>query len=174
MTEQKTIIEINGVKMEIDMRHAKIARVDTLTIGTRVKVLKKGYGDDYNVYGGIVVGFDAFERLPSIRIAYIKSGYGETPLDFIVFNATSKDIEILIDDDTDDLGMNRDSALQSMDRAIESKRMELQKAIQSREFFLKHFGKALQLAEEASSGQWPHASQEATQPDEQAGSANQE
>ena len=41
---EKRIIEINGVKMEIDTRHA--VRVDKLAVGTRVKVIRKKYGDE--------------------------------------------------------------------------------------------------------------------------------
>ena len=42
--EYMKTIEINGVKLEIDLRTAK--RVDTFKIGDNVKVLKKEYGDD--------------------------------------------------------------------------------------------------------------------------------
>lgn len=45
MEEYKKIVEINGIKMEVDMRHAKT--IDTYKIGDRVKVLVKQYSDTY-------------------------------------------------------------------------------------------------------------------------------
>ena len=36
-----TTVEINGVKMDVDLRTAK--RVDTMKVGTRVKVLTRSY-----------------------------------------------------------------------------------------------------------------------------------
>ena len=41
MTDEKTIVEINGIKMEVDLRHA--TRVEEFKIGSKVKVLKKQY-----------------------------------------------------------------------------------------------------------------------------------
>lgn len=143
MDKQTTIVEINGVKMEIDMRHAKVARVDTLRIGTRVRVLKKGYQDSFSVLCGVVVGFDQFEKLPSIRIAYVETGYSSDPLKFLTFNAKTDDMEILVDDDGDELAINRDTMVQTLTRAIEAKRVELQKAEDSLALFHKHFGRLM-------------------------------
>lgn len=135
-----TIVEINGVKMEIDMRHAKVARVDTLRVGTRVKLMMKQY-DGHKVCGGVVVGFDAFELLPTIRIAYVEPSYGiGSPLKFFSFNAESKDAELLIDDDGEELMIARETLLQQIDRDIESKRAAFEGAEQAREFFIRHFG----------------------------------
>jgi hypothetical protein len=50
--ETKRVIEINGVKMEVDMRYAK--RVDELRIGSRVKVLIKEYSS-YKIYLGVSI-----------------------------------------------------------------------------------------------------------------------
>lgn len=82
MTE-KTIIEINGVKMEVDLRHATIIH-QNLKIGSKVKVLDKSSSySGVQVYAGIIVGFENFPSLPTITVAYIKTGYGtESPLKF--------------------------------------------------------------------------------------------
>lgn len=45
---ETTIIEINGVKLEIDLRHAK--RIDNLRVGDTVKVLRKRYDDSYESF----------------------------------------------------------------------------------------------------------------------------
>lgn len=55
MENGKTIIEVNGVKLEVDLRTAR--RIDEIRIGDRVKVLIKGYSD-YKVHAGTVIGFE--------------------------------------------------------------------------------------------------------------------
>jgi hypothetical protein len=44
MTE-KTIIEVSGVKLEVDLRQAR--RIEEIRIGDRVKVLTKDYSADW-------------------------------------------------------------------------------------------------------------------------------
>lgn len=149
MESTKQVIEINGVKMEIDLREAKVARVDTLKVGTRVKLLRKDYGGDYKVCGGVVVGFDAFERLPTIRIAYIEGGYIDSPLKFFSFNSATKDAELIVDDGADELDFNMATVMGQLDRHIETKRIEHEKAIEGRRLFVKHFGEALGAPVEA-------------------------
>ena len=73
--ENKTVIEVNGVKLEVDLRQA--VRIDTLGVGDRVKVMVKIYSD-YKVYAGVVVGFEPFKELPTIIIAYLDTQY-KTP-----------------------------------------------------------------------------------------------
>ena len=53
MATETQVIEINGVKLEVDMRYAK--RVDLLRIGSRVKVLVKTYSE-YKIYPGVKIG----------------------------------------------------------------------------------------------------------------------
>ena len=65
MDKQTTIIEVNGIKLEVDLRTAK--RVDQLRVGDRVKVLNKAY-DGYEVLPGTVVCFEPFEKLPTTSV----------------------------------------------------------------------------------------------------------
>ena len=59
MTEEQIVtIEINGVKMDVDMRHAKVRKTESLKVGDRVKLLQKKYGNSYEVNAGVVIGFD--------------------------------------------------------------------------------------------------------------------
>lgn len=69
--QNKRVIEINGVKLEVDMRYAK--RVDELRVGSKVKVLNKEYSS-YKVYPGVIVGFEEFDNLPTIVVAYLECG----------------------------------------------------------------------------------------------------
>jgi hypothetical protein len=98
MDDTKQIIEVNGVKLEIDTRYAR--RIEELRIGSRVKVLKEEYSST-TVYPGIVVGFEPFAKLPTIIVAYVKAGYSDVGLETVSYNAKTEKIEIVasIDDD---------------------------------------------------------------------------
>ena len=135
---EKQIIEINGVKMEVDMRYAK--RIEHLTIGSRVKCLIKGYGDDYKVLPGVIVGFEPFEKLPSIIVAYLDVDYSSAGIKFKSYNAKCTDFEIVADLDNNALEVNKADILAKMEREIEKKRLEVEEVEQRRDFFLKNFG----------------------------------
>ena len=83
-------IEINGVKLEIDLRTAK--RVDTFKIGDNVKVLKKEYGDGWNTYSGVIIDFVAFKERPAIVIAIFKEEYNSVDIEYETITQDSKDI----------------------------------------------------------------------------------
>lgn len=88
---EKTIIEINGVKLEVDLRNAK--RIDEFKVGDNIKFLRKDYSD-YKSLPGVIIAFDHFEKLPTIIIAYIEDSYSECVVKFAYYNAQSKDMEI--------------------------------------------------------------------------------
>jgi ribosomal protein L19 len=89
---QKTIVEINGVKLEVDLRTAKT--VEEYRVGDTVKLLKKEYGDSYKSYAGMIVGFDPFISLPTIIVAYIDQSYSGVDIKFDYLNAKSEGVEI--------------------------------------------------------------------------------
>lgn len=136
MTEDFQTIEINGVKLEVDMRHAR--RIETLRVGTRVKVLVKSYGDSFSIYPGIVVGFEPFPQLPSIVIAYVMSDFSKSDLKFVTLNASTKDIQVIAAVD-DDLQLDRDTVLKQMDREIAVKEREIEAIRDRKEYFTTHF-----------------------------------
>lgn len=78
MTEGNKIIEINGVKFEVDARTATLRQVQSIRIGARVKVLKKKDSDTFEVHHGVVVGFEPFEKNPTMIVAYIESQYSSS------------------------------------------------------------------------------------------------
>jgi hypothetical protein len=63
MDKQTTIIEIGGVKLEVDLRSAK--RIDELKIGSRVKCLQKPSYGEMKTLPGVIVGFEPFPSLPT-------------------------------------------------------------------------------------------------------------
>ena len=136
--KQTTIIEVNGVKLEVDLRTAK--RIDQLSIGSRVKCLVKGYGNDFATYPGVIVGFDPFPSMPTMNVAYLDTSYGGG-LKFKAFNSETKDFEVVADLDNNRLEIDREDVLRRMDREIEAKRIELEKLEAQRSYFLTHFGR---------------------------------
>lgn len=137
MEKQTTIVEINGVKMEIDLRTAK--RIDELKIGSRVKCLVKKYSD-FATYPGVIVGFEPFTKLPSIVVAYLETDYSSAGLVFKTFNAETKDFEIVADLDNNALEINKADVLSKFDRDIDKKQVELDEVKSRKSFFQKNFG----------------------------------
>lgn len=92
MDENKRIVEINGIKVEVDLRTAK--RVESFRVGEPVKILVKQYGDSFKSFPGVIVGFDEFKNRPTIVVAYIDQGYSTTDLKFAYINKDSADFEL--------------------------------------------------------------------------------
>ncbi len=91
METTKRIIEVNGIKMEIDLSTAK--RIDNFKVGDNIKVLVKDYSD-YKSYIGVIIGFDNFEKTPTIVIAYLKTQYNAATIEFLYYNSKTEGAEI--------------------------------------------------------------------------------
>jgi len=136
--ENKRIIEINGVKLEVDMSTAKV--VDNFQIGDKVKVLKKP--DQYNdskVYPGVIIGFEEFKSLPTIVIAYLEVSYSKADINFLYFNSESK--TEVVKATADYVQFNKDDVFSMLDREISSKERELADLNHKKEYFLSNFNR---------------------------------
>ena len=91
MEDTKRIIEINGIKMEVDLRQAKV--IENYKVGDYVKILVKGYSD-YKSYVGNIIAFDDFAKHPTIVVAYLKTEYNSATIEFAYINSESKDVEL--------------------------------------------------------------------------------
>lgn len=142
------VIEIEGVKVEVDLRTAK--QVNSYKVGDRVKLLLKTYSG-HEVKPGVIVGIDAFKKLPTIVIAYIPEilGYGATTgkISFAHLNAESKDVEICPLSEEDILP-NRETVVAYFDRAIEEKQKQIEDVERRREYFLRQYGTTFAVAAE--------------------------
>jgi translation elongation factor EF-1alpha len=138
MSEDKNIrvIEINGIKMEIDLRTAK--RIDNLKVGDRVKVLIKEYSS-YKVFPGTIIGFEPFEKLPTIIIAYMETTYSSASVKFLYYNAKTEDTEVVRAQDDDMLGLEKDRIIHCFNKDIETKRNEVVELERKKAYFLKNF-----------------------------------
>lgn len=133
----KRIVEIQGIKMEIDTREVKT--IESYKVGTLVKLLKKEYSD-YKSYPGVIVGFDEFKAHPTIIIAYLKAEYSSATIEFCYFNSESKDTEICAAKDAV-IPFEKGRVTELMDRMILVKEKELEDLNLKKEYFFKHFNR---------------------------------
>jgi hypothetical protein len=140
------VIEINGVKMEVDMRYAK--RVDEIRVGTRVKVLRKEYSS-YKVLHGIVIGFEPFKQLPTIIVAAARVDYSEAKVEFIYYNAKTEDTEIVVACDDDIADLDKNDFVKKVDSEIAKKQNEIKELEARKEYFLEKFKSYWQPIEDA-------------------------
>jgi len=136
-------VEVNGVKLELDTRYAR--RIETLRVGTKVKVLKKGYGDSHTVYPGVIVGFEPFRARPTITVAYIENSYSGSKLEFVHLNSETKDVEVVAAHD--DFALDRESILSWFDREKAKLEMQIEELNAKRAFFLNNFSSYWQAVE---------------------------
>jgi hypothetical protein len=131
----KKIVEINGVKMEIDLRYAR--EIDTYRIGDNVKVLVKGYSDSYASHPGVITGFDNFKERPAILVTYLDMKYSESNLVTVSITKDSKEIELC--PMVDDILFEKEQVLVLFDRKIAAKEAELQDVKRAKNYFELHF-----------------------------------
>jgi len=130
------IVEINGVKLEIDLRQAKT--VENYKVGDSVKVLMKRYGDTYASNPGVIIGFDNFVALPTIIIAYLEMDYSSGRICFAHLNSATKDIEICPANENE-TPIQKSHVVDMLNREILKKQEEAREAENKLEYFLKYF-----------------------------------
>jgi len=139
---EKQIVEINGVKFEVDMSKAKI--ISEFCIGDKVNVLVKDY-QEKKVHPGIIVGFDNFKELPTITIAYLVISYNEASIKFVHFNSESKDVDIAPCRESE-LIFGYGDIIQKMDREIAAKEKEVEDLLRKKNYFINNFSKHFEEA----------------------------
>src|SRR3990167_3122947 len=137
MDENKRIVEVNGIKLEIDMRYAKT--IDEYKIGDPVKVLIKEYSS-FTPYPGIIAGFDAFKERPTIIVAYLNLKYNAAEIKLTYITKDSADIEICPMSEVE-RKIDKTEALEAFEREMVKKRGELREMETKRDYFLAHFNK---------------------------------
>lgn len=138
MEESKRIIEIDGVKVEVDLRTAK--RVESFKVGDNIKILDKEY-DTYKVKPGIIVDFAEFQELPTIVIAVFEEGsWSSAPnISFIYYNKnTSKKVEI-VSCSEDEIKVSKEGVIERFEREIQKKKNEYEDLKNKLEYFKTHF-----------------------------------
>lgn len=131
-------IEINGIKVEVDLRTCK--RIDTFKIGDNVKVLKKQYGEEYKVYSGVIVDFVNFKERPALVVAYFDNSYSDVNIKFETITKDSKDIEIA-PCLPHEMKLNKDRVVDKFDIEIAAKEREADELRQKKQYFIDNFEK---------------------------------
>ena len=85
---EKRIVEINGVKMEVDLREA--VTVETYKCGDMVKILVPEYDNAFKAHAGVIIGFDDFKEHPAIVVAYLSATYGEAKIEMAYIHDGAK------------------------------------------------------------------------------------
>lgn len=149
MENQKRIVEIDGIKLEIDLRQAK--KIEHYKVGDNVRVLVKSYGDEYKVHPGVITGFDEFAKLPTLIISYLELGYNSADVKFAYINEgkESKDskYEIAPAYDLQELFFRKSDVSSMMNREIEKKEDELRDLRSKKNYFEKYFSKYFEVKE---------------------------
>jgi hypothetical protein len=136
--EHFKIIEINGIKMQVDLRNAKV--IDEYKVGDNIKVLIQDYSDNYKSYIGTIIGFDDFEKTPTVVVAYLKTEYSSATIEFLYYNRQTKNAEIAALNDWD-LPLTKSQVLDNFHREQLKKEQELKELQQKERMFEKLFGK---------------------------------
>ena len=135
-------VEINGIKVEVDLRTCKT--ISTYKVGDNIKVLKKVYNGEYNVHSGVIVDFVAFKERPAIVIAYFDNSYSGTDIKFETITQDSKDIEIA-PCLPHELKLNKNRVIDKFDIAIAAKEREADELRQKKEYFVENFSKFFEV-----------------------------
>ena len=135
----KQIIEVKGVKMEVDLREAKT--IDTYRVGDLVKILVKAYSNEFKVkaYAGVIIGFDAFVKLPTIVVAYLKLDYSGASV--VIESVNNESACEITHANEGDVPFSKKQVLDLLDRDVDVKRKALDEANWHRTQFLDWFGK---------------------------------
>lgn len=131
-------IDVNGVKVEVDMRYAR--RIDTFKVGDTVKVLDKR-NDHNDLRTGVITDFANFKDLPTIMVAVYKTGsYWEKPnIEFIPYNSETTGIEI-VGVSAEEVIVSKDTIVDHFNDEIIKARNQLNDLIVKRDTFIKYFG----------------------------------
>lgn len=137
MESSKRIVDINGVKMEIDFSTAR--RIDEFRVGDNVKVLRKEY-DSYQVYSGVIVEFVNFKSRPTIVIAIFKDDYSGATIEFLYYHEETTEFEITPAGEHE-LLLEKSRLVDKFNDQIASRKAEIDELQSKRDYFIKHFAK---------------------------------
>ena len=136
--EDKRIVEIDGVKIEVDLRTAK--RIDTFRVGDNVKVLCKEY-DGFKIKPGIITDFANFKEKPTIVVAVLEESYSGVSINFVhIYEGMEVKYEIVYATE-DEVKLSQEGVIEKFEREIAKKKHEMEELQFKLDFFKKHFMK---------------------------------
>lgn len=136
--DAKRIIEVNGVKIEVDLREAR--RIDTYKVGDPVKVLVKEY-QTYKSFPGVIVGFTEYRNTAGIDVLYLDGSFSSFDIKIATITDKSTGIEIGAFNEYECV-FSRAEVLEKIDSMIRNKEEEVRVLKNKKKAFIDHFGKA--------------------------------
>ena len=137
--EDKRIVEIDGVKIEVDLRTAK--RIDTFRVGDNVKVLCKEY-DGFKIKPGIITDFANFKEKPTIVVAVLEESYSGVSIKFVhIYEGMEEQYEIVYATE-DEVKLSQEGVVEKFEREIAKKKHEMEELQFKLDFFKRHFMKS--------------------------------
>ena len=142
--ETTKIIEVNGVKMELDARTARVQEVQTFKVGDNVMLLKSsGYGErTTKALPGVIVDFVNFAEKPTIVVAYLTDSY-RPEIQTAYINKDNSDCALV---HTDKMAFDAQYAKQNLIKKVEEREAEFFKAKRDLELFKRFFCPAFEEA----------------------------
>jgi hypothetical protein len=138
--ENKRIVEIDGVKLEVDLRSAKV--VENYKVGDPVRVLHSGDGYRSGIKPGVIVGFCEFGENPAIEILELDVDY--TSINFrtvTIISGRDNKVQIAPYDQYEGL-ISQSDVVTRFDRKIQEKELELADLKLKKKYFIDDFAKA--------------------------------
>ena len=141
--EGKRIVEIDGVKLEVDLRTAKV--VDRYKIGDPVRVFHSSSNyERSSIKPGVIVGFCEFEKNPAIEILEFDESYSGASFKLITMvSGEQNPLQIAPYDRYSGLVSQADIVTR-FDREIQKKEIELADLKLKKDYFINDFAKAFQ------------------------------
>lgn len=134
----ESIKEIHGKKFLV-REDPTLQRVEEYRVGDQVMVLKKKYGNSYEMCPGVIVGFYEFVGLPTIHIAYLNVDYNTAKIEFLAFNEKTEDEEFCRYEGKA-LPYGKDRVMTLLNNEIDKKTEELAQLKHKQQYFVECFG----------------------------------
>lgn len=148
--ENKRIIEINGIKLEVDLTTCR--RIDEFRVGDNVKILiKKSEYQQEKLLNGVIVEFLNFKDAPIIQLAVFEQSYSGSSINFINYSANTANMEIMACG-KHELVLEKSKTVDQMQNEIDRKQHEVDDLRNKLNWFLKFYGKHFADAEKDETG----------------------
>ena len=139
-------VEINGMKLDVDLRTAK--KIENYKIGDRVKVLVKDYSSSYKPHPGVIVAFDMFDKLPTITVAYMDISYAGAEIKFAYINSAKEDDGPELAPYNDDILVDKGDVIAKLDGEVLKKKAEIEDIELKKQYFISKFNAYFQPSSE--------------------------
>lgn len=138
VSEKTRIVEVGGVKMEVDLSTATI--IENYHVGQYVKILIKDY-NGYKSFVGHIIGFDNFKNLPTITVIYLDNTYSNSEIKFAYINANNNNETEICPLNNMEIPFSKSEVITRMQNEIDKKEREATELRAKLDLFLTTFNK---------------------------------